>query len=166
VLEELTISITFYLIAAIAVVSALGVIVLRDIFKAALCLVLLFMSVAGVYMMLHADFLAIIQILIYVGAISVLIIVAVMLTRDVRQGFPLSKIKYPAVIVALLLICLIGYGLINTAFALSTKLPLDETIKPIGKQLFSEGGYLLTVEMAAVLLLSAILGAIAIIREK
>jgi len=166
VLETVTLSLTFYLIAAIAVVSALAVIVVRDVFRAALCLVMLFMSVAGLYLLLHADFLAIIQILVYVGAISILIIVAIMLTRDAREGQPLGKIKYVAGVVALLLIGVIAYGVINATFAISNQAPLEETIKPLGKLLFGDAGYLLTVEIAAVLLLSAILGSIAVIREK
>ena len=156
----------FYLFAALAVVSAIAVIVVRDIFKAALCLILLFMTVAGIYLLLHADFLAIIQILIYVGAISILLIVAIMLTRDARQGQPLGKMKYIAAVVSFLLFGTIAFCLLKVTFATPDNLPLNETIKPIGKALFGDPGYLLTVEIAAVLLLSAILGAIAIIREK
>ena len=156
----------FYIFAALAVASAIAVIVVRDIFKAALCLILLFMTVAGIYLLLHADFLAIIQILIYVGAISILLIVAIMLTRDARQGQPLGKFKYLAAVVSLLLLGTIVFCLLNVTFATPDNAPLNETIKPLGKALFGDQGYLFTVEIAAVLLLSAILGAIAVIREK
>ena len=165
-MPEITYSVTFYLMAIIAVASALGVIVLRDIFRSALCLILLFMTVAGIYLMLHADFLAIVQILIYVGAVSVLIIVAIMLTRDVRQGQPMGKIKWVAGIVALALIGVVVWGVLDTTFYLSATPPLEETVKPLGNLLFGNPGYVLTTEIAAVLLLSAILGAIAVIREK
>ncbi|MDD5493935.1 MAG: NADH-quinone oxidoreductase subunit J [Dehalococcoidia bacterium] len=156
----------FLLMAAVAVVSALGVLVVRDIFRAALCLIVLFMTVAGVYVLLHADFIAVVQVLVYVGAISVLIIVAIMLTRDARQGQPLGNLKYVAGAVAFLLLAVIVYSVITTAFTLSESAPLEETVKPLGKLLFGDPGYLLTVQIAAVLLLSAILGAIAVIREK
>lgn len=156
----------FYLFAALAVASAIAVIVVRDIFKAALCLILLFMTVAGIYLLLHADFLAIVQILIYVGAISILLIVAIMLTRDARQGQPLGNMKYLAGAVSFLLLGTIVFCLVNFTFATPDNAPLTETIKPLGKALFGDPGYLLTVEIAAVLLLSAILGAIAVIREK
>jgi len=156
----------FYLFAALAVVSAVAVIVVRDIFRAALCLILLFMTVAGIYLLLHADFLAIIQILIYVGAISILLIVAIMLTRDARQGQPLGKMKYLAGVVSFLLFGTIVFCLLNVTFAQPDNAPLNETIKPLGQALFGDPGYLLTVEIAAVLLLSAMLGAIAVIREK
>jgi NADH-quinone oxidoreductase subunit J len=156
----------FLLLSVIAVVSAIGVIMVRDVFRAALCLIVLFMTVAGVYLLLHADFLAIVQILIYVGAISVLLIVAIMLTRDARHGQPLGYLKYIAGVVALLLFGTIVFGVMNTAFAVQQTPPLEQTIKPLGMALFGDGGYFLTVEIAAVLLLSAILGAIAVIREK
>jgi NADH-quinone oxidoreductase subunit J len=156
----------FYGFAALAVVSAVAVIVVRDIFRAALCLILLFMTVAGIYLLLHADFLAIIQILIYVGAISILLIVAIMLTRDARQGQPLGKMKYLAGVVSFLLFGTIVFCLLNVTFTQPDNAPLNETIKPLGQALFGDPGYLLTVEIAAVLLLSAMLGAIAVIREK
>lgn len=165
-MPELTYSLTFYLMAIIAVVSALGVIFLRDVFRSALCLILLFMTVAGIYVMLHADFLAVVQILVYVGAISILIIVAIMLTRDARQGQPMSKIKWIAGPVALALIAVIAWGVLNTPFEVATTAPQEETVKPLGNLLFGNPGYLVTTEIAAVLLLSAILGAIAVIREK
>ena len=158
--------IVFILLAVIAVASAVAVIVVRDIFRAALCLILLFMTVAGIYLLLHADFLAIVQILVYVGAISILIIVAIMLTRDARQGQPLGNLKYPAVIVAASLLGVIVFGIVNTAFVMPDNAPLQETVKPLGKALFGDSGYLMNVEIAAVMLLSAILGAIAVIREK
>jgi NADH-quinone oxidoreductase subunit J len=158
--------IVFAILSVVAVVSALGVIILRDVFRSALCLIVLFMTVAGVYLLLHADFLAIVQILIYVGAISVLIIVAIMLTRDVRHGQPLGYLKYIAGVVSVLLFAVIAFGVMNTTFTVLNNPPLEETVKPLGKALFGDPGYLLTVEMAAVLLLSAILGAIAVIREK
>jgi NADH:ubiquinone oxidoreductase subunit 6 (subunit J) len=64
------------------------------------------------------------------------------------------------------LLVVILLGIIGAAFTISEAAPLQETIKPLGKMLFGDAGYLLTVEIAAVLLLSAILGAIAVIREK
>jgi len=158
--------IVFALLSVIAVASAIAVIVVRDIFRAALCLIILFMTVAGIYLLLHADFLAIVQILVYVGAISILIIVATMLTRDARQGQPLGNLKYAAVAVSALLLAAIVFGIINTVFVMPDNAPLQETIKPLGMALFGDSGYLLTVEIAAVMLLSAILGAIAVIREK
>jgi NADH:ubiquinone oxidoreductase subunit 6 (subunit J) len=69
-------------------------------------------------------------------------------------------------VVSILLLGVIVFAVINTTFTFPGTAPLEETVKPLGKLLFGDAGYLLTVEMAAILLLSAILGAIAVIREK
>ena len=74
--------------------------------------------------------------------------------------------KYLAGVVSFLLFGTIVLCLLNVTFAQPDNAPLNETIKPLGQALFGDPGYLLTVEIAAVLLLSAMLGAIAVIREK
>ncbi|GAI40794.1 unnamed protein product, partial [marine sediment metagenome] len=73
--------IAFWLLAVVGILAALAVVLLRNVFRAALCLVVCFLAVAGIYITLSADFLAVAHVLIYVGAISVLIILAIMLTR-------------------------------------------------------------------------------------
>lgn len=83
--------IAFWIIATVCVVAALGVVMLRDIFRSALFLILCFLGVAGIFILLSADFLAAVQILIYVGAISVLIILAIMLLLGVLYGYPLAE---------------------------------------------------------------------------
>ena len=78
--------IVFWFLAVAAIGASLGVVLVRDIFRAALLLVVVFVAVAGFFVMMSAEFLAVVQVLIYVGAIAILIIFAIMLTRDVRQG--------------------------------------------------------------------------------
>ncbi len=158
--------ILFWILAIITVCAALAVILLRDVFRAALSLVLLFLTIAGIYITLHADFLAVVQILVYVGAISILIIVGIMLTRDVEQGNPSGKLRIPALIVAILLFVVLAYSIANTVWGISTQPPLQPTTATLGSKLFDQGGYLVTVEITAVLLLTAILGAIVLIRDK
>ncbi len=75
----------FYLLAAIIVISALLVVTLRSVFHSALFLVLTFFMVAGIYLMLSAQFLAAVQVLIYVGAITILILFAIMLTQQIHS---------------------------------------------------------------------------------
>ena len=100
--------IAFWLLAAVAISASLGVVLVRDLFRAALLLALVFIAVAGFFVMLSAPFLAVVQVLIYVGAISILLIFAVMLTRDVRQGNLPNRLQIPAVLFpALLLAALI-----------------------------------------------------------
>ena len=62
--------IAFWILAIVAIVSALGVVLLRNVFRAALSLILCFITVAGLYVTLSADFLAAVQILVYVGKIK------------------------------------------------------------------------------------------------
>ena len=158
--------VVFWILAVITIVAALAVIFLRDIFRAALALILLFITIAGFYITLHADFLAVVQILVYVGAISILIIVGIMLTRDAWTGNPSGKFRIPAIAVSLLLLGTLIFSIINTNWVVSTAAPMEPTAEVIGKKLFGQGGYLAAVEITALLLLTAILGAIVLIREK
>jgi len=159
-------AIAFWIMAVVAVVAALGVVFLRNVFRAALSLVLCFLTVAGLYVTLSADFLAAVQILVYVGAISVLIILAVMMTREVQQGSPANRLKLPVFIVAVVILGIMVYTVMKTNWQVSAEAPLAPTTIPLANKLFSENGFVLPVEIAAVLLLAAILGAIVIAREK
>ena len=158
--------IAFWVLAVVGVGAALAVVLLGDIFRAALCLILCFLAVAGIYVTLSADFLAAVQVLIYVGAISVLIILAIMLTREVQRGSPSSKLRIPAFVVAILFLGVVGFAMLNTPWQVSVAPPLEPTTPALAGLLFGEGGFILAVEIAAVLLLAAILGAIVLVREK
>lgn len=158
--------IAFWIMAIIVIVAALAVVFLRNVFRAALALVLCFITVAGLYVTLSADFLAAIQILVYVGAISVLIILAIMMTRDVQKGSPSNRMKLPAFIVAVVVLGIMIYTVISTAWQVSAEEPLTPTTAPLALKLFSENGFILPVEIAAMLILAATIGAIVIAREK
>lgn len=158
--------IAFWVLAIVGVAAALTVVWLRDVFRAALALVLCFLTVAGIYVTLSADFLAAVQVLIYIGGISVLIILAIMLTREVQQGSPSNKLRIPAFIVAALLLVVLGFTLTNTPWPVSTASPLAPTTAALAGKLWGKGGFILPVEIAAFLLLAAILGAIVLVREK
>jgi len=162
----MSMAISFWLLAAVAVIAALGVVLMRNVFRAALSLILCFLMVAGLYITLSADFLAAVQILVYVGAISVLIILAIMMTREVQRGSPNNRFQIPAFIVAILFLEVLVLTLINTPWPISGAPPTAPTTSALANSLFGDGGYLLPVEIAAVLLLSAILGAIVLAREK
>jgi NADH-quinone oxidoreductase subunit J len=158
--------IAFWLLAIVTVVAALAVVVLRDIFRAALSLVLCFITVAGLYVTLSADFLAAVQILVYVGAISILLILGIMLTRDVQLGSPTNKLRLPAFLAAVVFLGTMAWAVLNTTWAISPATPVEPTTATLAGKLFGENGYILTVEIAAVMLLAAILGAIVLVREK
>jgi NADH-quinone oxidoreductase subunit J len=158
--------IAFWILDAIIVAAAVAVVALRNVFRAALALILCFLAVAGIYVTLSADFLAAVQVLIYVGGISVLIILAIMLTRDVQQGSPSNKLRVPAFLIALIFLGIMTYALINTVWPVSTASLVEPTTAAIASQLLGQGGYILPLEIAGVLLLAAILGAIVLVREK
>jgi len=158
--------IAFWVLAIITVLAALTVVLLRDVFRAALCLVLCFLTIAGIYVTLSADFLAAVQVLIYVGAIGILIILAIMLTREVQRGSLSNKLRIPAFVVAILFLGAVGLAMINTPWQLAGVAPLEPTTPALAGKLFGEGGFILPVEIAALLLLVAILGAIVLVRER
>ncbi|MDP2729389.1 MAG: NADH-quinone oxidoreductase subunit J [Dehalococcoidales bacterium] len=158
--------IAFWFLALVGTAAALSVVLLRNVFRAALSLILCFLAVAGIYITLSADFLAAAQVLIYVGGISVLIILAIMLTREVSQGSPANKLRLPAFIVAAVFLGVTIFTLLNASWQVSTASPLTPTTSALAEKLLGEGGFILAVEIAAALLLAAILGAIVLVREK
>ncbi len=158
--------ITFWVLDIVGIAAALIVVLLRDVFRAALSLVLCFLAVAGIYVTLSADFLAAVQVLVYIGGISVLIILAIMLTREVQRGSPSNKLRIPALVVAILFLGVVGFTLISTPWQVSTAPPLEPTTSALAGKLLGKGGFILPVEIAASLLLAAILGAIVLVREK
>lgn len=158
--------IAFWTLAVIGIVSALGVVLLRNVFRAALSLVLCFISIAGIYITLSADFLAAVQILVYVGAISVIIILAIMMTREVQRGSLSNKLRFPAFLVAVLFTGIMVFTIIKTPWQIADAPPLEPTTAALAIELFGENGFILPVVIAALLLLSAIIGAIVIAREK
>jgi NADH-quinone oxidoreductase subunit J len=157
--------IAFFILAAGIIGAALGVVLLKDIFRASLMLVLCFFLIAGLFITLFADFLAAIQVLIYVGAISVLIILAIMLTREIQTGNLTNRLKTPALFagggVTLALIA----TTVMTDWNISGAAPAEDTTASLAALLFAADGYMLAVEMAAVLLLTAIIGAIILVRD-
>lgn len=94
----------FWALSVVAIGGALGVVLVRDLFRAALMLAMAFVAVGGLFVMMNAEFLAVVQILIYVGAIAVLFIFAVMLTRDVQQGNTPNSLQIPAAVIAALVL--------------------------------------------------------------
>ena len=162
----MALDILFWLLATVSVGAALAVVLLRDVFRSALSLVLCFLVVAGIYITLSADFLAAVQVLVYVGAIAILIILAIMLTREVQRGSPSNKLRIPALGVAIVFLGVVVFAMVNTPWQVVSTPPLEPTTSAMAFRLFGEGGFLLPLEIAPVLLLAAILGAIVLVREK
>lgn len=155
----------FWVLAIVAVGAALGVVLLRDLFRAALLLILALMAVAGLYVTLHADFLAAAQVLVYAGAIAILIVFAIMLTRDVPQGNTFNRFHPVALVVSGLMLVALLWAVLATTWQPSlVPAPLEPTTAAIADRLFNT--YVLPFEIASLLLLAALIGAIVIAREK
>ena len=108
--------VAFWIISAVAIAASIMVVTLRDIFRAALFLALSFMAVAGLFILLRAEFLAVVQILIYVGAISILIVFAIVLVRDMPGGGKDNHLKVAAATIAALLGALAIFVAFNSDF--------------------------------------------------
>ena len=155
----------FILLAAVTLGGALGVVTARNVFISALCLILSLVGVAGLYVLLEAGFLAGVQLLVYVGAIAVLIIFAIMLTRGLMGGTARQSNEQwgVAALIAALLFALLVLLVRGVAWPLSSApLPAD-SIAALGQALL--GPYVLPFEVASVILLVALVGAIIIARE-
>jgi NADH-quinone oxidoreductase subunit J len=155
----------FYLLAAIIIGSAAMVVSMKNIFHSALFLVLCFFSVAGIYVLLSAEFLAAVQVLIYVGAITILMIFAIMLTAKlysakIRQSN--EQVVPGLIIVGALLVATI-LTLSKTAWKLSSETPEIQSTVSIGKLLLTT--YVLPFEVVSVVLLTALIGALIIARR-
>ena len=160
------IDIAFWILAVLGVIAALGVIFLKDVFHTALSLILCLLTVAGIYITLSADFLAAVQILVYVGGISILVILAIMLTREVHRGNLNNKLRIPAFIIVAVFLGLVLYAMLNTNWAVTTPPPMEPTTATLADRLLGSNGFILGIEIAAALLLAAVLGAIVLVREK
>jgi NAD(P)H-quinone oxidoreductase subunit 6 len=157
----------FLALSIALVLGALGVVLLSNIVYAAFLLGGVFLSVAGLYLLLNASFVAAAQVLIYVGAVNVLILFAIMLVNkreamaEVR-GLPLRRLLSGGVCAGLF--ALLVRVALTTPWSEAGPTPVgDEATLRIGEHLFSD--YLLPFELASILLLMAMIGAIVLARR-
>lgn len=153
----------FFLLAVVTAGSALGVVTSRNIVYSALLLVVTFLGVAGLYFQMNAGFIGLVQILIYGGAISVLIIFAIMLVMDVeprRTNPPSPSLlrRLGGIFVSILLVITVGAAIWFTHWPLAGGTAGADEIAVLADLML--GKYVVAFEIAAVLLLVAIVGAI------
>ena len=163
-------ALVFYVLASIAVLSAVMVIASRNVVHSAIYLVLAFLCVAGVYVLLQAEFIAAVQVLVYAGGILVLFLFVIMLVnlRDVGG----SRLRTHATVSAV-----VGASAAGLLLYVATRGNLISTFGP-GVDLSAQGGnlqqvgwalyrdYLLPFEIASIFLLVAMIGAIVLARQK
>ena len=148
-------------LAALILVSALWVVTLRNLFRAALSLGVVLVGVAGLFILLEAEFLAFVQILVYVGAILTLVVFAIMLTARFSGSMvsPASRQQVPAALVSL------SFFLVLAAATQALTWPTTHTAAPVslaalGQQLVTT--LVLPFEVISLVFVAAMVGAIAI----
>ncbi len=161
----------FYLFSAVLLFAAFRVITARNPVYAALYLVLAFFQAAAVWLLLRAEFLAISQVLVYVGAVMVLFLFVVMMldisADSIRQGFwkhfPLAATVGALIALEMAAVLMGGFGVSEeprTPAVLGQAVPQVSNTKELGKMLYTQ--YLYPLEIAAVILLVAMIAAIAL----
>ena len=158
--------ICFLVLGAVVVLGSLGVVLLGNIVYSAFLLGGVFMAVAGLYLLLNASFVAAAQVLVYVGAVNVLILFAIMLVnkRDLKpiEGLPIRRLLSGGVCAGLFV--LFFRVVITTPWAVPGPAAIGVgATERIGEHLFTD--YLLPFELASVLLLMAMIGAIVLARR-
>lgn len=158
----------FYGLALITIVGALATIFSRNAMYSVLALVVTFFAMSGLYLQLKAEFVAIVHIIVYAGAIMVLFLFVVMMlnlntvSTIIRSNV---NIKWIAVLVGIAMAGILGYGAYATTLpARGDNTAENGTVKILGKMLFNE--YLLPFELTSVLLIATMVGVIVLTKKE
>ncbi len=160
----------FILFATLAIAAALAMVLNKSTVNSALFLVLNMLSIAGIYLLLKAQFLAVVQVLVYAGAIMVLFLFVIMLLNVEDEEAVLDKINFRYIISVILGVVVLSQLLYITGSMTETLPPVAEdmaqvgTVEAIGDELFST--YILPLEITAILLTAAVVGAIMMAQHK
>jgi NADH-quinone oxidoreductase subunit J len=163
----------FLVAAALTLGSAITVVTVRNLVHAALALIVTFFGVAVLFVLLQAGFLAAVQVVLYIGAIAILIIFAIMLTRRVMQDtgpqingqWWLAAILSVALFAALWMVLRQVPGL-QGALAPAAAADSEASLRQLGAALVDPNQYMLPFEVASVLLLVALVGSIVIAGDR
>ncbi len=165
--------IIFLLTAALTLGSAIAVVTVRNLVHAALALIVSFFGVAIVFVLLQAGFLAAVQVVLYIGAIAILIIFAIMLTRRVMQdtGPQINRQWWLAAILSVALFAALWMVLrqvpsLQQALAPAGPVDTEAGLRQLGAALVDPNQYMLPFEVASVLLLVALVGSIGIAGDR
>ena len=158
----------FLILSSVVIFGSLGVVLINNIVYSAFILGGVFMSVAGLYLLLNASFVAAAQVLVYVGAVNVLILFAIMLVNKREKLLPIKGLKvrkfFSGCICGGLLLLLFRVDLTTNWSTPGPQAIGEEATERIGEHLFTD--YLLPFELASVLLLMAMIGAIVLARRE
>ena len=159
-------TIIFYLLAALTLVSAVMAVTTRHIFRAAIYLLFSLIGIAGLYFWLQYEFIAAVQIVVYVGGIVVLIIFSIFLTQQAGDLLPKQKIgrQLFSALAAFCGLALVMLQLFQHDFIKTTDPSIEPNVNNIGHQMLgvNDNGYALPFEVVSMLLLAALIGCIVI----
>jgi NADH-quinone oxidoreductase subunit J len=158
-------TIIFYLLAVLTLVCGVLSVTTRQIFRAAIYLLFSLIGIAGFYFWLQYEFIAAVQVIVYVGGIVVLIIFSIFLTQQAGEKLPRQKIGR-TIFSALAVFCAFALTMIQVFQHefIEVKASKPVTVADIGQKMLStdEGGYALPFEVISILLLAAMIGCIVI----
>lgn len=155
-------SVIFYVIAALMIYSALKMVLSTNLVHSALLMAVTFACIAIIYILLNADYLAVVQIMVYVGAVTVLFVFGIMLTKReyIEKSSQFNRYKASAAVIAAALFTVFAVNILNAEFNLSETVAADNTIMTISTLLLKD--YAIAFQAAGVLLLVATVGAVVI----
>lgn len=156
-------SVAFWILSAVTVGGALAAVLLKNLVHCALALTVAFAGLATLFLELDAQFAGFAQILVYVGAVAILVVFAILLTRGsdtpTREEGVLSKLWPVGLVVAAAVFAVLGWAVLASAGALPGNTPTPKvTVMQIGNELM--GRYVLPLEIVALLLTAATIGAV------
>lgn len=159
--------VAFFVFAAIIIGGSVLMISLEKVVHMVISMAAAFLGLAGMYVLLDAEFVAFVQVLIYAGAVSILMIFGIMMTKHSGEGEQPARPLYEA-LVAVGALCLFGlffYAIRTTELpeAAPASAPAEDNTMAIGELLFS--GYIVPFELLSVLLTVAFIGAIALAKK-
>ena len=160
--------IIFLLTGAVILIAAIMVVAARNLVHAALWLIVSLFGVAVLFVLLEAGFLAAVQVVLYIGAIAILIIFAIMLTRRVMQdaGPQTNQQWWLSALIAAALFGVLIWAFSQVAYPLANAPVPDNSLVMLGSSFVDPNQYALPFEVASVLLLVALVGSIVIAGEK
>ena len=163
-----SLQIIFLATAAATLISSLMVVTERNLVHAALWLIVSLFTVAVLFVLLEAGFLAAVQVVLYIGAIAILIIFAIMLTRRVMQdtGPQTNRQWWLSALIAAALLAALIFTLSQVQYPLSTAGVPDDSLRTLGRALVDPNQYMLPFEVASVLLLVALIGSIVVAGDR
>lgn len=160
----------FFILAIVTVVGALGAMFFRNVVHCALSLILLFFGIAGEFFLLRAEFLGAVQLLVYAGAVGVLVLFAIMLTRHFSAEHPFELFGggkagwFTGVLTAVVVTgSLVWAVLRDVDLSRTIKVPPTGSVKQLGQELMSQ--YVVPLEILAILLTAVMIGAIVLAME-